>query len=459
MNRNLNRFFKRPTIVAAELFSAGWCNLDCKYCYIPKTEFLKTIHSDIIKHIEDGTYLKNLKEMYGTDLEQISHWGTEPSLTTKYFKSFYKDIHKHFPKLNKVMLSSNFMTSPDNLFEFVTEILPQEIKLTVDLQVSCDGPPYITDKNRIGGSTSKIIDNMLNLTRKLNEVHLNHKVLMHMKPTFSSDDIELCSNYDKCEEYYTFFDEVCKEWFKANSQNKIDIAPGVDPTIVLPGTYTSQDGKNFKKLYDNQMKLKEKKFSYFTPESAYYMRLKDKMRFYKEYFTKQRMFTCSSGDSCMAVGDVDGTIHPCHATFYLDHEEYFKEVKKEKLGWQAAQAFDNGLTKQLRDTLVVDSGDDLKLLRSLYITRSYNDFAKLKISTSLATVLELARVGQISPIYKDLEFSKLISCVVQTTECPIDSILGVGSIFISNNSIFRLFGNGYFESVFHRIIKEIKNDV
>jgi hypothetical protein len=45
---------------------------------------------------------------------------------------------------------------------------------------------------------------------------------------------------------------------------------------------------------------------------------------------------------------------------------------------------------------------------------------------------------------------------MQTTECPMDSILGSGSIFVSNTSIFKLFGNGFFEKVFHRIIKEIK---
>ena len=159
----------------------------------------------------------------------------------------------------------------------------------------------------------------------------------------------------------------------------------------------------------------------------------------------------------MGVGDISGTLHPCHATFYLDHDEYFEEAKDYKLGDQARKALENGLTKQLRDTLVVDSGDDLKLLRSFYVTRGYNDFVKLKISNSLSAVLELEKVGQVSSVYKNVEFAKMLSCVMQTTECPMDSILGTGSIFISNNSIFKLFGNGYFEKVFHRIIKEIKN--
>ena len=86
MNKDLNRYFSHPVVVAAELFSAGWCNLACKYCYIPKTDFLKGIHKSIINSIEDGTYIKDLKEMYGDKLESLAHWGTEPTLTVKKFK-------------------------------------------------------------------------------------------------------------------------------------------------------------------------------------------------------------------------------------------------------------------------------------------------------------------------------------------------------------------------------------
>jgi sulfatase maturation enzyme AslB (radical SAM superfamily) len=456
MEKNLNRFFKRPTIVAAELFSAGWCNLECKYCYIPKTNFLKKVHKNIIEKIEDGTYLTLVKEMIGPDLDSISHWGTEPSLTTKHFKNFYKNVKTDFPKFKIVKLSSNFMTPPNNLFEFVTDVLPNDYKLEVDIQVSCDGPPYITDKNRIGGSTSRILDNCLELTRKLNEANFIHTVSMHLKPTFSAEDISLCSNFEKTEEYYTFFDNFFIEWFKANSNNRIIMQTGVDPTIVLPGSYSVQDGKNFSKLYENQIKLKDKKFKYVMPDSNYYYRFKNKMQFYKEYFTKQRMFVCSAGDSCIGIGDIPGTVHPCHATFYLDHEEYTKEATEYGLDYEAQKALETGKTMQLRKGYVVENNDDLNLIKKLFSTRAYNDFTKLKISNGLSMVLECAKIGQVSSVYKDVELAKLLSFMIQTTECPIDSILITGSISVPNISLIRLFGNGFFERALKRIITEIK---
>lgn len=453
--KNLNEYYKQPVVVAAELFSAGWCNLDCQYCYIPKTDFLKKVHKDIIESIASGKYLEQIKQQIGKDLEALSHWGTEPSLTTKYFKNFYKNVKTDFPKLKDIKLSSNFMTPPTNLFEFITEILPTDHKLSVELQVSCDGPEYITDKNRIGGSTKTILNNCLELTKMLNEVDFIHRVQMHLKPTFSSDDIRLASDFKKCEEYYIFFDNFIDEWKTANKNNKVHILTGCDPTIVLPGTYTVQDGKNFYQLYKNQIALQNKKWKHIFPDSNYYHRWKNKLFFYREYFTKQRMFVCSAGDTCIGIGDIKGTIHPCHATFYLDHEEYEKETMKSKINDQAKHCLENGFLKQLKEGFVANENNELQVLRSLYLSRLYNDFIIYKLSTSLAMALELSKCGQISKIYENVKMAEILSYLIQTTECPMDCVLMSGSVSIPTASLLRLFGNGLFEEILKRSLKNL----
>ena len=454
MNKNINRFFSRPAVVAMELFSSGWCNLSCKYCYITKMDFLKEVHSGIIEKIKDGSYIKELKEVVGTDLEALSHWGTEPSLTVKLFKKFYEDAIIEFPKLKDIKLSSNFMTSPDNLFQFVTNILPQTKQLNVDLQVSCDGPPFITDKNRVGGSTQTIINNCLRLTEMLNEVELKHKVSMHLKPTFGEDDIKLTSDYDKAKEYYLFFEDFMQKWTIANKNNRVIISKIVDPTIVVPGTYCVEDGKNFYKLMVNQQELKKLKWNYILPpESNYYHRLSSKINFFREYSTKQKMFTCSAGDSCFALGDVSGAFHMCHAFFYLDHPEYMAGVKKDMGGDQLADAISCGRMKNVQDTCIFNVNDELQTIKALYRARAYNDFVTHKISTSTALTLELAYAGQISSIYKNIEMAKMLSYVVQTTECPLNCLIITGSILTPTASLLRLFGNGAFELLLKQILK------
>ena len=451
----LNKYYSRPVVTAVELFSSGWCNLACKYCYIPKTDFLKGIHKDIIDKIKDGTFIDELKDIYGEDLESICHWGTEPTLTIMHFKDFYEKAVVAFPKLREIKTSSNFMTNPYNLVQFVTEIIPQDRDLDVSIQVSLDGPPFITDKNRLGGSTWKIIDNCINFTKELNKVGTRHKVSMHLKPTAGDDDILLLSDMAKATEYYEFFDNFVTEWREANTNNLISITIAVDPTLVLPGTYTSEDGKNFYQLYKNQMELKKRKWkSILSPESNYYWRYKEKSFFYSELYTKHKMFTCSAGDSCFALGDMPGTSHICHQSFYMDHPTYYDEARKYGMDKQTMEGIDSGRMDIIRDTFITKKEDERKTVQLMYLTRAYNDFMELKHSATIAQILELAECGQISPLYKDTELARQFSYFAQVLDCPMDNTMITGSQLIGCAPLLRVFGNGVFEDILKRVLKE-----
>ena len=84
----LNKHFTVPQVVAVELFSSGWCNLSCKYCYIPKTDFLKKVHRGIIQSIEDGTFINNLKVFVIGELNQPSQ--------LENLENFMRKLEKHF---------------------------------------------------------------------------------------------------------------------------------------------------------------------------------------------------------------------------------------------------------------------------------------------------------------------------------------------------------------------------
>lgn len=457
MKGQFNKYYSRPVVTAVELFSAGWCNLACKYCYIPKTDFLKGIHKTIIERIKDGSFINDIKEIYGKDLEVISHWGTEPTLTVTQFKKFYEEAYEEFPKLRKVKISSNFMTNPDNLVKFVTEILPDDKKqLEIDIQVSLDGPAYITDKNRIGGSTQKIMDNCVHFTKEVNKIGCKHDISMHLKPTSGDDDILSLSQFDKTLEYYEFFDDFMTRWFESNDKGQINnISRACDPTLVLPGSYTSDDGKAFYQLVLNQIELQKRDWkSIQKPDSNYYGRYKQKLPHYKEIFTKQRMFTCSAGDSCFALGDVPGTSHICHQSFYMDHPDYYKEVERYGLDEQTMEGIECGRIENVKNGFITSKEDEMKTMKLMYLTRAYNDFLELKLSTTIAEVLELAHVGQINPIYKNVRMAREFAYFAQVVDCPMDNTTITGSQMVSCLSLLRVFGNGAFENIFKRTIKE-----
>lgn len=456
MNKHLNRFFKRPSFVAVELFSSGWCNLNCRYCYIPKSPFLKEIHKNIIKRIKDGRLIKELKELYNDDLEVIAHWGTEPTLTISLFKDFYKEAIDIFPKLYQVKVSSNFMTDPNILVDFISNILPTKKSLNFSIQVSIDGPEWITDKNRSGGSAKKIVENVITFTKKINKIKTIHTIDAHVKPTLASDDFETMASFKKAKEYYQFFDDFFTRWLDANNNNKIRIQRHCDPTIVVPGAYTVQDGKNFYKMLLNQLKLqKEYKYKSITkPESNYYHRLGGKFPYYKEFFTKHKMFTCSAGDTQIGFGNKADSVHMCHGTFYIDDDDYMKSAEEYGLNYQHIVGLRSGRMDILRDKYITIPGNDYNFLRWIYKERAYHDFARHMLSSGISTAIQMAKSGQISKCFENEQLALMLCNFCEKTNCPVDDIVISGSQMTALASILRLFGNGFAENIFTRIRKD-----
>ena len=424
------------------MFAAGWCNLDCKYCYIPKKPFIKDIHQTIIKKIRDGSMLKEIKEIYGKELTILSHWGTEPTLTTHLFGDFYREIIKEFPKFHEITLSSNFMTPPENIVKFITEILPTEKSLDINIQMSLDGPIWITDKNRGEGNTKQIIKHVRYFYKELNKRGTVHRIRTNVKPTVDNIDIKKLSKYDILKEYYEFFDDTFGYWLDGNKI--IRTLTKCDPTIVCPMDYTVEDGKNFHQLGLHQFELGKLRWKHITqPINEYFIRFKDRAKCFSEFFSKHRMFTCSAGDSSMGISNKPYTLHNCHRTYYMTDERY------ECL--QSDVLVDNDDT-MLKDK-IVDYRDKAKLIRHLYVNRGYHDFGKLLNASGVAIAHELAIAGQISECYKKPELGLLLTLMISTGECFMDAIPLTGSMFAKYSPYYRLFGNGFFETILEEMIK------
>lgn len=454
MKLDINRFFKGRHVEAAELFSAGWCNLECQYCYIPKTDVLKTIHAEIIECIKDGRYLNMLEDLYGDGLTSICHWGTEPTLTTELFKDFYKQAVNIFPKLKFIKMSSNFMTSPQNLISFINS-LPTSRELDIGIQISHDGPDF-TDKNRQGGSKESIRQNSISFIAAASELSTPHKISINFKPTVTDADIKCLADIEVCKKYYDYFDDYLRDCFNADKNNKIDILNVVDPTIVCPGNYTTEDGKNFYKLILNQAELKKCDYKHIArPESNYFYRLSSTMPFWGEYFTKQRMFTCSAGDSNLGIGPNE--MHICHQTFYLNKPGYFDAVREySKKGHSYFDPVSDGLEKGnlnlLRDTCVIKTDEDVA--KFFYRTRSFHDFTACRVASTTALIYEMARIGQINCVYSDQYLSNIFAMFMTQVFCPVDQITVTGSLNSAPTTIIRLFGNGAFEEILLKTIRE-----
>ncbi len=444
---------------AGEMFSAGWCNLKCSYCYIPKdNEFLMGFHKKIREGIKDGSTLCKFHELYGDNLTSFSHWGTEPTLTLlDHIPKFYTEALKLFPKLDTIAFSSNYMVGGDIIPTFIKNFPKTDRTIKFDLQISIDGPKWLTDNNRGEGSTEKIIKNSIETIKKINEIEnvngTKFKVRMHVKPTAVIGDIKrFAYNFSVLESYYRFFDRLFCNYRGANSNNKIDFMYNCDPTIVVPYDFTQEDGFAMSKLFDSQLILSsEYKFNLLKPSSAYYNRFMSKIPAMGEWYTKNFMFSCSAGDGGFSLDEKHNVV-PCHRVFYITSHNYI-ETSKKCVG--DLIRIDESTVKNLSENYSGDSNDQLDIDRLLLINRGYHDFSKFKECYGVSTIQLMAQHGQVSKVYKNFELARLLSYFVTSCiACPMENISTGGSIFIQHSSLFKLFGNGFFEKVLRKYINE-----
>ncbi len=450
---------------ACEIFAAAWCNLDCKYCYIPKTNAILPEHVKLIKEIKEITPIINkIKKIFGTNLKYLSHWGSEPTLTIKEFIPFYKVAMKEFPNLEHITFSSNFLSKSKiiDLIDFMESFNEYDRKMTFQVQMSLDGPSWITDNNRRGGATKDILANVIMFTKKINDLNLSSKIRIntHFKPTITKENFKDLLDDKELFEYYNFFNNVSKSILKANHKNKIYHSHKGNPTIVCPDDYTQQDGFNFSKLHDKVMNLTNiYQFEYIDkPDLDYYHIFKKIIFLQDEYFTKHRMFVCSAGDSQMGLNDY---VNPCHDTFYHNFDFYKNSNIEDDDRIHSKHDLLNSKLGRIdiaaKYTEKISTLTSKKYNKYEYKLRAFHDFVSHKLTYSVGIIKEMAYVGQVSKCYKHDDMATLLALYTLTRhQCMIRQVNDTGSIHLIRASYFKLFGNGLVEGFLKRFYNEFK---
>jgi sulfatase maturation enzyme AslB (radical SAM superfamily) len=455
--------YKNKRAVACEMFSSAVCNIECNYCYIPKVKEMKNIHKHIIETMESGKYIEYLKNTYGDRLESLGFWGTEPTLTLSKVQNMLPQLLKEFPKLKDLSWSSNFITSPKVTIDFLNAI-PKDAGLKITYQASLDGPHAITDVNRAPGATDKIIANILEMIKRINDVNLGtNTVVFNSKPTWGSDNLHYYAKDKKLlYEYYQFFEDLVGKMYAINKNPRFHIQFGANFSLAVPGRYTTEDGKLFSEILDymyeiEENALKNRTYKYISPETnTYEYRLKRILDYERELITKQEMFTCSGGDSNYALDDV-ADLHICHRSLYLNNEAYIKNVIEtlDMENWEVS-FFDRPSVELVKDKWIVSTYDDYELSRFAYITGSYHHHLKLKLSFTFAMIKELVECGQIDPIFEqDTNLKMAFALFLNVAHsCPLENVLNTGIIHFTTASLFRLFGNGVFQKTFAKVLQK-----
>ena len=456
------------SLVQVELESAGVCNLNCTYCYIPKNiDIQSKINQYIISSIENGDYLKYIEKIYGNKLESLSLWGTEPTLNIpvmiKY--NFFDDLFKIQPYLHDISLSTNLISNYNRLYQFYEHINSLAIKygksnIHLNIQWSIDGHKPITDKNRGQNMTEKILDTLYKLQELYSQerdIFSNISISHHFKPTFDSKDIAfIVENDNEIYNYIDFFQDILSKF--SNINKKISISKYITPTLQLPEEYNMQDGINFAKLIDIFINkqipyaIESGKDKYVYINVPYEDRFKRQLSNYSVINTNRSrgnsLYTCSQGDTMVGLSPT-GHISMCHHLFFL-YDSQFNDM------WMDMDSY-NFKNKNMKQVVEkynphINNYDDI--IRFFYSMRSYHDYIRFKIDNTQMMLYRLKKYGNCidSLIYKSQEYVYLFSIfLISSFACPIVNLLSTGTFNMLPISIFNIFANGQFEKIFNYV--------
>ena len=422
---------------AAEIMTSGTCILNCQYCYIPKSDAMIEIHEEIKKDLESGAFLDRLETVYGENLEHLGFWGTEPLLTLPLIEQHIPELFSRFKKLETIGFSTSLMIYPKRIINFVkvlVKYLPPNRKLVFKVQISLDGPAFITDVSRVKGAAETIPKNFFVLIDQLNEIDLGSvKMKFTWKVTHSSSTVKLLvESPEKFDVYLQYFDDLRTKFIEKCKNSSVSLRSSYYPTLMMPGKYTSDDGKQFAQY------LQE--FHRRGRITAYSGRL-NRIFAYNEELSKRRVFSCSGGDSNLGIGKY---VHICHRTFYYNNDGYIDSVLATDIENWDVSLFQKGTIDHIRRAYIVDVD---KLRRFRYVMRGYHDFWGFQLSYVKAMMTELALAGQVDYIESDILMEFFALFINSCLSCPMEKLLNTGSIHLQVVSLLRMFGNGAFKEL------------
>jgi len=395
------------------------------------------LHKRIANNLD--TYITHLKTVYGSNLTHIGFWGTEPTLTLD--KIDVLELLNAFPKLKSISFSTNLIKEPVSILEFIDKLIASERELEFKFQVSIDGPAFITDANRVEGATEKIHQHLMFLARRLNYKDLRRvKIKIPYKATLTMDNIRMLNRKSiLIDDYFAFFDFLTSEF--NDLCKKVKLEGNAAPSLVVPGKYTSNDGKELAKLFRHLRMMRY--------PNMYVGRLTRLLKYNNEIGIKPSMFTCSGGDSNLGV-DIDGDVHICHRSFYFNQDEYIKSVlSSDNIENWDVSLFKKGRIKMMKKWFIPDVN---KLTRFEYVMRNYHDFWRFKLSYVIAMLKELVYAGQANRCYLNDKMATVFALFVNSgLSCPAENLLNTGVVHLSPVSMIRLFANGAFEEMLNEI--------
>ena len=440
----------RHTVV---LYTTAVCNLNCRYCFIDKNPALQQID----KYLEDS-YLKTpdyyidfAKEAFHQEkLHAMQFWGGEPSLG---YHRAYETVEKfcsYFPNLQTFMTSTNFVSDV-----FFTEFyglmnvlgkFPNR-KFRFCLQLSIDGPEYITDNSRGKGVTQNFIkhfNRIIEECQNANNLPDNVTLALSLKPTLDGGSIRLLQDKEKVKEYFLFFEQFQAVYNSKNHRQNIQFNLPI-PNTAVPSNHTREDGQLFANYCRITKELERenranKIFSYYRGITSY----KPRKPISKPIVELSGICPGHCGNGRESLGLLPNRmVSCCHNGFVDMISDYKRNIMNNNSNHLSEATIDTQLFKNQHNSLTFayDSKEFQQYQNQLETFYCPADASK--VANMVSNIMFLAVTDQIDPKYqnKDEAIEAAYFILRCSAYCVRDN-LTTGSIFMHPPGLLKLLLNG-----------------
>lgn len=413
---------------------------------------MKKMNKELRTKLMDGTAVKNyLKEAKPQYIDTIGLWGAEPTLNHDCAGVFFKDLFKAYYGLKEVMFSTNLLLGHEAIIDMIESSSKAAVNLKggflkqLRVQMSLDGPDWVTDVNRHKGATKQILKTYNKVLKYLeeNKVENIQSINFSFKPTLPTESMkQMNDDHDLMLDYFKFFEEV----YEIPKQYKLPkyVSPSglAGVTVVNPGEHSVKDGKEFGLWLKNVYSLNCKEvFKYYRqPMFFQFHQSIEKALELGETSQKPQQLTCGGGYGGFSF-DGEGNISPCHRAFTLSAYDI-------KLGR-------GDLNK--KEQFIVDLKSKRKKESMKIRTYTYHNNLLMRMVSTKATIKQMAITGQIDKVYlTNQHLSDLLAIMASTAQCYVDTYMKIGSAHVSSFSFIRYFGNGALQEILKDLKKRLK---
>lgn len=389
--------------------------MKCKYCDVNDAHYnLAESNGKIREAIINGDYAQNIISKFAhlqNEMQEFSLWGLEPSINFDVADKLLIPLYDYFHNANRLSYSSNCGLGYKPHDKLISVFENYSRPITIDIQLSTDGPDWITSETRQVNANKKVLE-VAEYIERISRDLKNVTLTAHFKPTLDITYMkQLVYDDKKFEDYFRYFKDYAQY---LNSIGPVHFAVAT-PTLVVPHYHTVEDGKIFARFMH---KINQRDLS-----QIYFMQTYD--RYLSFIHSEDSPQLCSAGLYTASV-DYQGNLYGCHNLFKLNYDNN-----------REASVYDGHSSL---GTLSFD-----RIVANQELIHHYFDTAKMNFTSLIIT---LADAGQIDKKYAiDARWRDLLITIIGGVYCPFGQLSTTKSVWIPTTSYLKLFGNGALEEL------------